>query len=287
MNYKSLQKYIAPLPFPQKVGEIETIEKQGAILNFEYKGREITGDLSPFPGFSLYQLDEILELFKKEWEKDELQSTTNPHLEFLRYQLESQKLNTNPIFPKIFSNKLCRALDLQQLETEEKSLKIKTRTEEDRDAVLKYVKQYKGPPQKIRIDSNGQWERMELLNFYQDLNSLLSKKENLSLDYFEEPLKNYEDYQRLGDILPFTLEENLLRFLEYPQGISPVGFVIKPSQQGISVTNTLKRLNKRIILSSAFEIPISLFSLNLLASELPDEIHGLSAKIDKEKLKLI
>ncbi|MCR9206506.1 MAG: hypothetical protein NXH75_18125, partial [Halobacteriovoraceae bacterium] len=53
----------------------------------------------------------------------------------------------------------------------------------------------------------------------------------------------------------------------------------KPSQQGISVIKKLEDKNLRIILSSAFESPVALKSLFYLSGRLPNEFHGLSARV--------
>lgn len=294
MKLERIRKYTVELPFTQRVNQKLISKKEGAYLYFLNKeGEEIIGDLSPFPGFSTYSIDSIISEFNREWEKDKLESSQNPHLEFLKFQLTHFFEINDELEVPIKKNLLFKAENLSSplivdhlIQSNPVCLKIKAKTEKDIECIEKFVisSPKKGSILFLRIDSNGAWTAEEAIHFFKRIEKVIQKSPLVSLDYFEEPLNNQKEYSKLlvlDSSFPYFLEESLQEYLVSPESYAPLGFVVKPSQQGISVLNKIESKNHRITLSSAFESPIALKALNSLSKQYFNEFHGLTAKVNE------
>lgn len=297
-NYilKEIKKYSATLPFPQKVQGQVTLSKEGYYLTYSFKkkgedmAKNITADLSPFPGFSSYKLEKLIENIPEKHQFEEKEFKDNPHWQFVKFQLDNNELVLKK--EELNNNKLIPANSLKGFSSSKKldCLKIKAQSKEDMDEVFNFIKKYKNQTAsdqkiKLRIDPNASWDLEKLLNYYQTLSMILLNQDVFILDYFEEPLESFSQYIYLKSKLPYMHEEYLMKYLKNPS-LSPfcLGGVVKPSQQGISVVSALHSIDKKIVVSSAFETPVALKSCKILAQRYPQEFHGLSAQITKEEM---
>ncbi len=135
------------------------------------------------------------------------------------------------------------------------------------------------PNLKYRLDGNRQFELDELLK----LTSLLEQMPLLlkNIDYIEEPLKNFYEsivFNQCSTI-PLALDESFEVY--FKNNLLPIKphspLVIKPSLFGISPIYRwmTKNPDKRVIISSCYEHPTVMTSLNFLAGLKPLEFHGL------------
>lgn len=296
----SVRRYSVSLPFPQIVQGIKTEKKEGYYFKVKLKSsdHQFDIDLSPFPGFSNDNLEDLKEKVLDTILKGTLENEKNPHLEFLWFQCLAFIDPIKDDSP-LFINKLVKAEQLKDIlieNLEQKDcLKIKVQSKEDQKHLLTFLEknqiiQNDEQTLKLRIDCNATLSPKELIKIYGDIKPLLNSK--LILDYFEEPLSSFEQYKNLtDDTLPYAHEEHLKDFLASlpPEDHLPLGLkgvVIKPSQQGISVVSTLKSHSLRVIYSSAFEAPPSLNAIRKLAlngdQQAHNEFHGLGATVSEK-----
>lgn len=344
--------YKAKLPFPQRPSGILSEKKSGIRYRINFKGAKAICDLSPFPGLTNTTIEDVKttwdQLFSKHLRsienylmaedyrsltllKDKTQSLAP--IEFALFQLWCQlsphglkktenaaknmqkKIKKNDVLS--FSNWSNFELNFDEEVTQvtQVTLKIKC-SREELPAFLEdlKVKQKNFPRElenlKLRIDGNTQWQASDLISLWEELEGL-----GLShlVDYFEEPLQNFQEYKKLlqSDHLkhiPIAHEEFLDEYLddyleEYKEGYKedykdeltkkvkstqtgenrPLRvLVIKPSQWSLTDLFALKSSIEatRIVLSSAFELPQGIDALKLLALDLaPQEVHGLGAKV--------
>ncbi|MCR9205658.1 MAG: hypothetical protein NXH75_13830, partial [Halobacteriovoraceae bacterium] len=213
MELKNIKKYSVKLPFTQKVNHQSITHKEGAYLYFsDDLGRELIGDISPFPGFSPYSINNLIIEFQKEWNKNKLKSSENPHLEFLEYQLKNY-LNFGGIKEDSNTstkvNTLLRANELKHLSSSSQftninqefpiCFKIKAQTEKDIESIEHFITSTQNLENKlsIRIDSNGTWTSKEAIKYFQILKKAFEESPLITLDYFEEPLNSKEEYKKL------------------------------------------------------------------------------------------
>lgn len=128
----------------------------------------------------------------------------------------------------------------------------------------------------FRLDGNKKFELHELAEFTEYLKNHLTINAYKNIDYVEEPFKNFYDtilFEK-GSDLKIAIDESFKFFMNHDyQRIS----VIKPSLLGLSpVWNWLRsRQDQRAIISSTFEHPTIMLSLQMLAKLRPEEFHGL------------
>lgn len=324
--------YRAKLPFPQRPNGILSGEKRGLRYQVKFDEKEAFCDLSPFPGLCSDSIEEA----KKTWEElfskhlEDVKSFLNSEdytslsllkektkaiasVEFALFQLWCQlssysdtltfanAIKTNEVIP--FSS--WQNLNLNEIKNPNRKItfKIKCSNEELNDFLNDLDSKHKIHPKilndyKLRIDGNTGWQALELICLWEELTKL-----GLShvIDYFEEPLQNFQEYKKLlssefqkeipiahEEYLEEYLEEYMEDFLKTPQSYQnsrDTILVIKPSQWSLSRLFDLREQFKtaRIVLSSAFELPEGINALKVLAQDLaPLETHGLGAKIPEK-----
>ncbi|MCF8060297.1 MAG: hypothetical protein K9K67_13430 [Bacteriovoracaceae bacterium] len=276
--------YHSSLPFVQVVAGEEIHEKKGILYKGIYHSSEFTVDLSPFPGFSIKTLEECSvdfeELFKGNSPIPEIHS--NPHIEFacfqIRDQTEFEEISPTPIL----MNKVCPLEQLASTVRDNKDNHIKIKLGPSEKEIHEFLSLFKKLPKEVslRIDGNTRWTSEALNSFWKELKIL---KRDEQIDYFEEPLNNYQDYLRLSPDIPFAHEEYLEEFLKGPDKAKAV--VLKPSQVGISRWESLLRKEHlRVIISSAYETVPALSALKRLCLLNPNEYHGLNAYIENKDI---
>jgi hypothetical protein len=129
----------------------------------------------------------------------------------------------------------------------------------------------------FRLDGNKKFELDELAIFANYLKTNLPAGAYKNIDYIEEPFKNFYDtysFEKNFD-LKIALDESFKIFMNENE-ITRIA-VIKPSLIGLSsVWNWLRsRQENRAIISSSFEHPTVMLSLQMLAKLRPEEFHGL------------
>lgn len=136
----------------------------------------------------------------------------------------------------------------------------------------------KHPSLKLRIDSNRGFEVRDFLFFYQQLNELNKSEIKNHIEYFEEPLIQFNDYAYLQKLnIPIAFDESAPYFFEKK---SSETLVIKPSLYGIStIFSLIKNSNHQVIISSCFEHQSALNSLHFLANQSLVNVHGIESKV--------
>ena len=133
------------------------------------------------------------------------------------------------------------------------------------------------PEMIYRLDGNKKFELDELIEFEQSLKKGIPAYAFSKIDYIEEPFKNFYDSflfkKRSG--LTVAIDESYKNYMPNKDLIFPA--VIKPSLIGISPVFFWLRSHQdnRAIISSCFEHPSISLALNFLASQRPNEFHGL------------
>lgn len=274
--------YSYPLPHRVFINGIEIKEKTGVLYKIRKSNEENFTDkiidLSPFKGFSDDNLNDLCDEFESKLNKQELSHSKNPHLEFAYFQLANfERALKETLKGSIKNNDLYHEnYDLKQRTSN--IVKIKVRDHGEFNSFLNILENSSGEIL-WRVDSNANLDLTEFLTFVEKLDS---RNKLSQIDYFEEPLKNFTDYLTLSEKLSYkdqqmpsiAHEEHLKEALTHQNYNFHAG-VVKPSQQGISVVESLKISGRRIILSSAYETPYSLRLCHFLASQLPLETHGL------------
>lgn len=128
-----------------------------------------------------------------------------------------------------------------------------------------------------RLDGNRRFEIDEMISFEALLRRNISEEAFYKIDYIEEPFKNFYDtflYEKRSQ-LKVAIDESYKLYMNSFDLNLPA--VIKPSLIGISPIFSWLRSHqdKRAIISSSFEHPTVLVSLDFLAQERPEEYHGL------------
>lgn len=147
------------------------------------------------------------------------------------------------------------------------------------DHTIKTINElYKLNPEMIyRLDGNKRFEIDELIAFEAALEKGVSSVAFSKIDYIEEPFKNFYDTTLFTkrSQLTVAIDESYKNYmgsqeLDYPA-------VIKPSLIGISPVYSWLRSHEdnRAIISSSFEHPTVMVSLQFLAGLRPNEFHGL------------
>lgn len=257
-------KTCRPLPLPN--GELNS--KKGYFI--EWRG--VRAELSPLEALSSETNEECL-IELKYYEKlfDNLSDTFNIDETFFGQKLPLPK-NISVLFcleslllcHKYKNEKICLPVNIMGTienlanlnfpKENEICLKVKVAksTEEDEKKFLLSLPK----SIKLRLDGNQKMQK-PLPEYFHELN----------LDYLEEPFKEIESYQDM--ILPFALDENVLKWKQI-KSTQLKALVVKPSVQlGLSGTYRLaKEAAKediKLIVSSAYETPIGLNSLLILA----------------------
>jgi O-succinylbenzoate synthase len=128
-----------------------------------------------------------------------------------------------------------------------------------------------------RLDGNRQFELEEMIIFLRALEKNISARIFSNIEYIEEPFKNFYDtflFQKRSPI-PIAMDESFEFYMNDETMRLPA--VVKPSLLGISPVYSLLRFrqDQKIIISSSFEHPTILVSLESLARMRPLEFHGL------------
>ncbi len=167
-------------------------------------------------------------------------------------------------------------------------LKIKIRPtlkslEESHEAI--HFTLLKKPEALLRLDGNQSFEIRDLIEFIKSLEKKLGYKLNNSLEYIEEPLKNFNEHVLFKHIsnYPLALDESFMNFdkihIMRASFNKPQNIILKPSLYGISkcfeILKNSKENNLNIIISSTYETASAMRSLIFLALHNPTTYHGL------------
>jgi o-succinylbenzoate synthase len=253
-----------PLPLPN--GELNS--KKGHFI--EWRG--VRAELSPLEALSSENIEECLEelkhyekLFENLSDTFEIEETffgqklALPKNISVLFCLESLLLchkykNEKISLPVNIMGTIENLANLNFPKENEICLKVKIAkgTEEDEKKFLLSLPK----SIKLRLDGNQKMHR-PLPDYFHELN----------LDYLEEPFKEIESYQDMT--LPFALDENVLKWKQI-KNTQLKALVVKPSVQ-LSLSGTYKlakeaaKKNIKLIVSSAYETPVGLNSLLILA----------------------
>lgn len=157
-------------------------------------------------------------------------------------------------------------------------IKIKIAPEKVAHAIKIINELYKINPEMIyRLDGNKRFELDELIEFERVLQNGISSVAFSRIDYIEEPFKNFYDtilFMKRSQLI-IAIDESYKNYMRSEELFYPA--VIKPSLIGISPVYSWLRshVENRAIISSSFEHPTVLISLQFLASLRPNEFHGL------------
>lgn len=259
-------KYHYCLPFTQELKGKKVNQKKSVLYFIESPVGLLTTELSPFPGLSHSNLPELEKLFENQIKKGSYNSE-NPHLAFSFFEL-NLKLNWNKesILESVISNTLIHYQQIS-LPTLTPASTLKVKIDDDISSILSFfkaqAKYLKGHP--LRIDSN---RRLTLENV-KTISKYLSDLQ-LTLDYFEEPFKNIDDYHKCS--IPYAFDESIARYKDF----SPQALVFKPTQH---FSNELwSSINKKqVIISATFDSLFTKATLTAMATEFKGLVHGLNA----------
>ncbi|MEA9358203.1 hypothetical protein SHI21_18355 [Bacteriovorax sp. PP10] len=153
------------------------------------------------------------------------------------------------------------------------------------DHTIKTINElYKINPEMIyRLDGNKRFELNELIEFEHALKNGISSVAFSKIDYIEEPFKNFYDttiFTKRSHLL-IAIDESYKNYMGVQDLFYPA--VIKPSLIGISPVYSWlgSHMENRAIISSSFEHPTVLVSLQFLAALRPNEFHGLENFLPK------
>lgn len=274
-----IETYRVQLPFTQNVAGIETTYREGALLKYS----DHTIEVAPFPGFSKVELKvAVAEVtaFLKETKNpaniEDLLSLNAPvHCLFAILQRFDQQSSPISFFPKqnlLFGEQEWPGITPMQIEQRVLKLKLNTQNK----LLLTWMRDNRDVMHerdvKLRLDTNARWSAEKLNTFWQELNTAGLQE---YIDYFEEPLKRFDDYHLVQSDIPYIHEENIEKYLGHPT--KACGVILKPSQN--SWRTLMLKKSKRVIISSCWEGPFGISALKRLASLFPEETHGLSASI--------
>lgn len=153
------------------------------------------------------------------------------------------------------------------------------------DYAIKVINElYKINPEMIyRLDGNKRFELQELIEFEADLKNGISSVAFSKIDYIEEPFKNFYDTHLFlkRSQLMIAIDESYKNYIGSEN--LPYPAVIKPSLIGISPVYSwlTSHVENRGIISSSFEHPTVMVSLQFLAALRPNEFHGLENFLPK------
>jgi hypothetical protein len=191
-------------------------------------------------------------------------STTHPHL--------------LPTHYPVLINELYRPENGLEYYRESACLKIKI-TPHNTQLISALINElYKiNPALLYRLDGNRRFEIDELIEFEEILLENIPTDAFKRIDYIEEPFKNFYDtflYEKRSR-LKIAIDDSFPHYMN--TSVLKNTAVIKPSLLGIScVWNWLRSHEEaRAIISSSFEHPTILVSLEFLAKSRPEEYHGL------------
>ena len=139
------------------------------------------------------------------------------------------------------------------------------------------------PEMIYRLDGNKRFEFIDMIVFEEELQNNIPNKAFSKIDYIEEPFKNFYDtfLFKKRSHLTIAIDESYKNYMSSEDILFPA--VIKPSLIGISPVYLWLRLHEdnRAIISSSFEHPSILLSLEFLAGLRPNEFHGLENFLPK------
>jgi len=131
----------------------------------------------------------------------------------------------------------------------------------------------KNPDVLFRLDGNRTFEIESLMEFLK----IFPKKYLQSVQYIEEPFKNYADnflFKKMSSI-PLALDESLISHLNHLSKLEENFFIVKPSLIGLSKSFEMAtRFPRTTILSSSYETASAMKALTSIAALLPDQYHG-------------
>ena len=162
-------------------------------------------------------------------------------------------------------------------------VKIKIRPGEESSCIRAIQEcQKERPDVLIRLDGNRTFELESLLHF---MSTLAEGLQSVSLQYLEEPFKNFFDlygFRKISSV-PIALDESLLYHLEdldqLKEELKEEFFILKPTLLGLSTCFALiEHFPGRTIISSTYEFPEAMKALYALAALNPEQYHGLDTE---------
>lgn len=248
--------FIRKLKKPFKNGAFSIKERKGYVFKHTDGQQTFYSEASPLPGLSLESIEDIKN------------GKTCPSLEFALSTLQEDKLY-HPI-------KLSAVIGLDDtqktfdaIKNGFKTFKLKI-SPENQEVCLELMENLKiqYPDLKLRLDANGTFT-------LDQMKRLLMTLENFQIEYFEDPLKNLDEVDKLRKLSPIPLAvDNPLHSLGQIEELINLPFqyyILKPSLIGSlgdihKLVAKIEEKKKHFILSSLFETEIGLRKIYELAS---------------------
>lgn len=270
------------------------------------------GDVAPLPGFSVetlekceVELNRIYYSIIAKGAKDEpfnlsteLQSIS--YLPSLRFGIEQAiiallakrkeittflhkdtVIKVNGVVGVGPKEKIFKAID-NLLANDFKTIKIKVGSKNFKDDIelIETISKRIDDSIKLRIDVNGKWN-------FEDAESAVNNLDKSKIELIEQPLDNINELVMLSDLspIPIAVDEIIKTGNDAKDLIEKSNiqhFVLKPSILGgvietIGLIKSAETLNKKIIISSAFESVVGRSMIGLLASLITEDYaHGLN-----------
>lgn len=241
---------------PFKNAAFTVKERKGFIFKQVNAQSSFYSEASPLPGLSLETLEDI--------EKGK----TCPSLDFALSTLQEDKLyHPIKLSAVIGLDDTQKAFDAIKSGFKTFKLKISPENQEICLELMESLKiQY--PDLKLRLDANGTFN-------LDQMKRLLTSLENFQIEYFEDPLKDMSDIEKLKKLSPIPLAvDNPLHSLEHIDELLSLPFqyyILKPSLIGSlreihKLADKIEGMKKNFIMSSLFESEVGLRKIFELAS---------------------
>lgn len=258
------------------------------------RGEEKKADLSVLKGLSNENIEEALfELKSYEEAFKTIPSVFPAHMDRPFFGLDLQMpANSSVLFclesllfqivapyrtGSIYVNPLCSCDDREAFnrlyQQGHKTFKFKI-NKEPLEKETSFLKSLPGDI-KLRLDANQGLEKIQLTRLHANLKLL-------DIDYFEEPLKTLQDYNKLD--IPFALDENRLEWIKFKGNKQLRAVVTKPSTElslsgCFQLAQELSKFGIPLVVSSSFDTPVALKTLaafaHLLDKHYGKSVHGL------------
>lgn len=296
MTIKEIKYKIFDLKFLTAFASSRTTIKERKVVILYAKtdnGKTILGEASPLNGFSKESVTEIenkLDRLSKFLinispenldeiiETEEIASLTFAFeqiadtIKFLTGERipETIEIKVNPLFT------IDSIREEKMLQFRNSAIKIKfgfNSFEEEMHKIMHLEAALMQAGIKTRIDPNGKWTATQTRIFTEALNPKI-------IDYIEQPTHQIDELLKLLDEgLPIAFDESLneIDSLNAVLSSAPIALVVKPTVFGgfKKLKKLLSSKKHRIVISSALESDIAWHYLARIASEFPNEFHGL------------
>jgi len=241
--------------------------REGLIVHIKtQEGEEGFGEIAPLPNWSKETLNDAkkqaLETLKTPHSFEELQKLDL--YPSVRFGLESALLDIEKPLDKLPPLPLCALLPRPAAGFKMAKLKVgHLRVKEAVEAARKIPKTLK-----LRIDVNRKWS-------LDDVKAFCNSFPHDFFDYIEEPLSNFDDYQKLTSLHPIAFDETFrerpLRDLLAIPNLKAL--VAKPTLQGglttyLPLMGEIQKKGIDFIISSSYESEVGIYALAKMAFRL-------------------